>query len=92
MLAADRQRDVGLGPARPLRADLQQFAHAVGIEYVERILVDSENDFEAMREFAETFLPSIEPKLLATPTSPSSMTVQAEAANRPTARMRMMGM
>jgi len=30
---------------------------------VERILVDSENDFEAMREFAETFLPSIEPKL-----------------------------
>ena len=30
---------------------------------VERILVDSENDFHAMKEFASTFLPEVEPKL-----------------------------
>ena len=30
---------------------------------VERILVDSEEDFEAMREFASTYLPEVEPRL-----------------------------
>jgi ribonuclease G len=30
---------------------------------VERILVDSERDFEAMREFAETYLPDVNPML-----------------------------
>jgi ribonuclease G len=30
---------------------------------VERILVDSESDFEAMREFAETYLPDVNPML-----------------------------
>ncbi|MFQ5610256.1 MAG: Rne/Rng family ribonuclease, partial [Woeseiaceae bacterium] len=30
---------------------------------VEKILVDSEEDYEAMREFASTFLPEVEPRL-----------------------------